>query len=122
MHDGARVQVLQHAQEGVEHHLHRDLLAQAAAVLLQQAEQVAAVGVLLDHDHAVALLGGMRVCVCVYMCLSVFVGVCAAGKTQCSPRASATNRLSNTHTHTPHRQTRKHTHTQTRARRTLNAE
>jgi hypothetical protein len=47
---------LQHAQEWVQHHLHSDALAEAAAILLQQVEQVAAVGILLHHHHAVALL------------------------------------------------------------------
>eukprot|EP00882_Tetradesmus_deserticola_P015793 GHRQ01016828.1.p3 GENE.GHRQ01016828.1~~GHRQ01016828.1.p3 ORF type:complete len:100 (+),score=5.78 GHRQ01016828.1:1005-1304(+) len=67
MHDAAtplsllRVLVshLQDAQERVQHHLHRNALAEAAAILLQQVEQVAAVGILLHHHHAVTLLQAM---------------------------------------------------------------
>ena len=46
---------LQHAQKRLEHHRHGDALAEAAAVRLQQAKQVAGLGVLL-HEHDVVAL------------------------------------------------------------------
>jgi hypothetical protein len=47
---------LQDTQEWVQHHLHCDALAEAAAILLQQVEQVASICILLHHHHAVTLL------------------------------------------------------------------
>mmetsp|Transcript_21320 Transcript_21320/g.46573 ORF Transcript_21320/g.46573 Transcript_21320/m.46573 type:complete len:602 (-) Transcript_21320:1145-2950(-) len=58
VHDAARMQVVQGEQEGVQHHLHRLPLAEAAAVLVQQAVKVTALRVLLNQDHVGALLEG----------------------------------------------------------------
>jgi hypothetical protein len=55
VHDPPGVQVVEHAQEGLEHQLHGHLFRQPPAITLQQAKKVAAVAVLEDQDDQIPL-------------------------------------------------------------------